>query len=300
MQTPAGSPAGKRPYIAPDGYNVSSIFGFELARADTWTFLDDERRALWSDERWPTGAFWKVNLAAVVVRLPFWAIATVFGAIPAYWFVSRVPRVLPGKLRERLNPMVPAWLTVLGMLSLFAAIGLAWLSLRSNWRPLVYPFTLNNDHWELAAAKGKFWCHNQPQRDIELEPSRQSAAEAARLIEQARQLNQANLRLPARDNRVYQQSAIYNQLALALQQRARSQSAAVTPYTGGSARYVLAILLTALPGLIWLLAALRLRRRLAMRRRLGHCLSCGYPLTGNASGVCPECGTPLRAIEEPR
>jgi hypothetical protein len=30
------------------------------------------------------------------------------------------------------------------------------------------------------------------------------------------------------------------------------------------------------------------------RRRIppGHCRHCGYNLTGNISGVCPECGTP--------
>ena len=27
-------------------------------------------------------------------------------------------------------------------------------------------------------------------------------------------------------------------------------------------------------------------------RRKGTCLTCGYNLTGNTSGVCPECGTP--------
>lgn len=32
----------------------------------------------------------------------------------------------------------------------------------------------------------------------------------------------------------------------------------------------------------------RLRRR--RRRRQGCCLNCGYNLTGNVSGVCPECG----------
>ncbi len=26
-------------------------------------------------------------------------------------------------------------------------------------------------------------------------------------------------------------------------------------------------------------------------RRIGHCLRCGYNLTGNVSGICPECGT---------
>ncbi len=31
------------------------------------------------------------------------------------------------------------------------------------------------------------------------------------------------------------------------------------------------------------------------RRRIppGHCQSCGYNLTGNTSGICPECGTPI-------
>jgi hypothetical protein len=35
------------------------------------------------------------------------------------------------------------------------------------------------------------------------------------------------------------------------------------------------------------------RRRHARQRREGLCLSCGYNLTGNVSGICPECGTPL-------
>jgi hypothetical protein len=30
------------------------------------------------------------------------------------------------------------------------------------------------------------------------------------------------------------------------------------------------------------------------RRRTGLCSRCGYDLTGNVSGVCPECGTPKR------
>lgn len=29
------------------------------------------------------------------------------------------------------------------------------------------------------------------------------------------------------------------------------------------------------------------------RARLKQCLECGYDLTGNVSGVCPECGTPV-------
>jgi hypothetical protein len=39
------------------------------------------------------------------------------------------------------------------------------------------------------------------------------------------------------------------------------------------------------------------RRVVNRRRRNKLCLTCGYDLTGNVSGVCPECGT---AVEEPR
>jgi hypothetical protein len=54
----------------------------------------------------------------------------------------------------------------------------------------------------------------------------------------------------------------------------------------------------------WLLvgatAALPLARavrhvRTARLRRPGHCPRCGYDLTGNVSGMCPECGTRGRA-----
>ena len=36
-----------------------------------------------------------------------------------------------------------------------------------------------------------------------------------------------------------------------------------------------------------------------MRRREGLCVRCGYDLTGNVSGTCPECGTvvPRGAME---
>jgi hypothetical protein len=31
-----------------------------------------------------------------------------------------------------------------------------------------------------------------------------------------------------------------------------------------------------------------------LRTKRGQCLACGYSLTGNISGVCPECGTPWK------
>ena len=34
--------------------------------------------------------------------------------------------------------------------------------------------------------------------------------------------------------------------------------------------------------------------RMIKRRRPMHCSTCGYNLTGNASGTCPECGTTIQ------
>jgi hypothetical protein len=35
------------------------------------------------------------------------------------------------------------------------------------------------------------------------------------------------------------------------------------------------------------------------RRRRGMCAQCGYNLTGNVSGICPECGSPVQAFRAP-
>jgi hypothetical protein len=40
----------------------------------------------------------------------------------------------------------------------------------------------------------------------------------------------------------------------------------------------------------------RLAYALRTRRTLGHCQSCGYDLTANASGRCPECGAEVPAV----
>jgi hypothetical protein len=50
----------------------------------------------------------------------------------------------------------------------------------------------------------------------------------------------------------------------------------------------LLILLLILP-LMWL----RRLMRTSAHGRTGLCKNCGYDLTGNVSGICPECGTPI-------
>jgi len=57
---------------------------------------------------------------------------------------------------------------------------------------------------------------------------------------------------------------------------------------------VLGILASLVLGSVVFLAACTiLRRRLPILYPPGHCVRCGYNLTGNVSGVCPECGTPV-------
>jgi len=50
------------------------------------------------------------------------------------------------------------------------------------------------------------------------------------------------------------------------------------------------LLLTVYPSIAFIRGPLRRYRR---RRKRGLCVRCGYNLTGNVSGVCPECGTPV-------
>lgn len=67
-------------------------------------------------------------------------------------------------------------------------------------------------------------------------------------------------------------------------------------YRGMSAPlWPLLLLASALPA--WRFAGWLRRRRDAWRRaRFGRCTHCGYDLTGNVSGVCPECG---RSVSQP-
>jgi hypothetical protein len=48
-----------------------------------------------------------------------------------------------------------------------------------------------------------------------------------------------------------------------------------------------------LPLLLALVPALILTTLIRRRKPPGHCPYCGYNLTGNQSGVCSECGTPI-------
>jgi hypothetical protein len=66
------------------------------------------------------------------------------------------------------------------------------------------------------------------------------------------------------------------------------------------------ILLGITPGLVTKFAVWRFYLNHRLHRGIatalaarGRCSSCGYPLTGNVSRVCPECGTPIRSAGPP-
>ncbi len=53
----------------------------------------------------------------------------------------------------------------------------------------------------------------------------------------------------------------------------------------------------AYPTITFIRGPLRRRYSRRFRRERGLCERCAYDLTGNTSGVCPECGTTIRAVE---
>jgi hypothetical protein len=79
---------------------------------------------------------------------------------------------------------------------------------------------------------------------------------------------------------------------------------ALAPNVGGSSiggggtwfQFHHALILFAILPALWLISRYREYRRLKSYESHDHCLACGYNLTGNVSGVCPECGTKIARL----
>jgi len=65
----------------------------------------------------------------------------------------------------------------------------------------------------------------------------------------------------------------------------------------GFALWPLLIVTAPFPGLM-IARGTRNARRYRRRRKRGLCLSCGYNLMGNTSGVCPECAEPIGLCDD--
>jgi len=64
----------------------------------------------------------------------------------------------------------------------------------------------------------------------------------------------------------------------------------------GTPAWFLVVILASYPTVVFLRA---FARRCRHRKTHGLCLRCDYNLTGNESGVCPECGTPIEVGDRP-
>ena len=70
-----------------------------------------------------------------------------------------------------------------------------------------------------------------------------------------------------------------------------------TTYSDVEVPLALPALLFLLLGAIGTMRVVKVRRRPRLRLALGLCPMCGYDLTGNASGQCPECGCVIKNLE---
>ena len=93
------------------------------------------------------------------------------------------------------------------------------------------------------------------------------------------------------DRRQYRRAALYS-LSLILKDKTFWISFSVGPSVEGTTRFPLwapFLVFAAYPTIAFVRGPLR---RYRLRRR-GLCVKCGYDLTGNVSGVCPECAYPV-------
>ena len=70
------------------------------------------------------------------------------------------------------------------------------------------------------------------------------------------------------------------------------------PYVCLAMKHAWLVLLLSLLPTAWAIAAIKAALT-SKCRSSGRCLSCGYNLTGNTSGVCPECGNAVPAEPKP-
>ena len=158
--------------------------------------------------------------------------------------------------------------------------------------------TWDGRRWELASRDGRFLLDPAPQREWEArrigDAQRRLQAELARYVEL-----KLEVRREAKAGRIADPAPLLERLN-AEQRKTTDELDSMNKtipwrrnYSVPAAPAVVA--LAVLPAFHVCVAIRRAgdRRR---RLRLGRCSRCGYDLSGNVSGVCPECGTSVPRI----
>jgi hypothetical protein len=178
-------------------------------------------------------------------------------------------------------------------LVLCAATAVLWV--RSYRRPLSIWFWTTHGLWEVAVRDGRIWLDNEPQRMLDkasvtaIDGAMRSMKShvAASVMQMGSDQNDPEVLDAAYKNA----KAILQGMQEDIRLRQR-WSAGVTPYAGISVRCAYPFGFTAILPLACIVAGTR-------RAARGQCPTCRYNLTGNASGVCPECGTAIETNDAP-
>jgi hypothetical protein len=261
------------------------------------------------------------------VLIPFWFLTLLFAVFPAARLMHRFRRspslshgflpyllLFPNRQHQRRLPRM--WHAEVGggrvirsrlvifvvLVSLFLCVGTVVLSAQS-FRTMValFHFQRGQTRWQLVATRGSIQLNNQPQLDFEQSQLKAlDIAEMSREVAvgqlQARWLQRYNgLRFedvePDAETRAWidrAKAANQNYMRVA----ALVRTMPVTPRVSYDLPLLFAAALAAALPAIWTVTTIR---RLRRRRQHECCLACGYNLTGNTSGVCPECGAACKA-----
>jgi hypothetical protein len=186
--------------------------------------------------------------------------------------------------------------------SLVACVGAAALWVRSYRATDAVEFNFRGARWAATSAGGTMSVDNAPQRKRERARHQRELNEAAAEVQAETQRWAAATEPPmgrladvhnSRDRRSEWRRELVDKVReadarlLALQNR---QAAERSPEVRRAVPHAVPVALAGvLPAAVLARAAGRnVRRR--FRRRHGLCTHCGYDLTGNVTGVCPECG----------
>jgi len=217
-----------------------------------------------------------------------WIAMVVFGLLPVVLGAGLVGRRLRRKSVSSRGPapgqrfrrsVVRAMAA--GAILVFAGIVALWVA--SYRHPMTLCIvTAQSDQWRVYSAGGQIGVDNQPAVFLNSKYSRYAdLSQEIRAVES--QL--AGISPTVRDVKTVQ---LRSRLTLQINQMKALQSFFLPMIVGHGTSYLrpaLAAGAIALFLLLWLV----LRRP----RAAGHCGNCNYNLTGNTSGVCPECGAAL-------
>ena len=196
-------------------------------------------------------------------------------------------------------------------------LGLATVVLweRSYWRTDGFWFWTASGLLELRTQKGKLFLDNEPQRRLDQKPMdtviKRTESIGASIERLSRELDEADSRWqrdPDRFNEGAADGAAKHIADLRMKLEEPEQQLSVlryrmlrwvrkplviSPPINHSMPLYLPLILTAILPSMWILSARLISRRTRHRQRMRECLVCSYNLTGNVSGTCPECGTPV-------